>query len=466
MNHVLNKTFEIAEKYISDHESRPVLPYQSPEKMAQRLDLHLGEEGMSETHFFQLLEQIILATPKTAGEGFYNQLFGGRNFIAVAGEILAAVMNNSMYTYKVAGPQILLEKEVLRKMLSKIGWEETGEGAFAPGGSMTNLIAMIIARNEKFQSIRNEGFNGMKLTAYTSVEGHYSIMKNAGIIGIGRHNVRHIPSDITGKMRPDALRSQILTDIQDGFIPFFINATASTTVLGAFDPFHELHKIAKEFGLWMHTDGAFGGSAIMSQRHKHLLDGAELSDSFSWNAHKMMSVPLTASVILFPKKGLLNKHISEHADYLFQSDEDDYNPGLNSIQCGRKNDALKVWASWKYFGDEGYEKRINHLFELAQYAVEAIKSDSEFELFQEPEGTTVCFEVAEKSSKEICHILDQKGILKVGYGSARGRTFIRVAFVNPEITFANVDDFFEKIRQVAKELAPTVESAYAPYKLF
>ena len=170
-------------------------------------------------------------------------------------------------------------------------------------------------------------------------------------------------------MMIEDLVSQIQEDLATGFQPFFINSTAGTTVLGAFDPFEEIAKVAKEYGLWFHIDGALGGSVVLSRKYRHLVAGCELSDSYTWNAHKMMNVPLTASIILFNHENILRRNFSEKAEYLFQG-EDDFNPGDSSFQCGRRNDALKVWAAWKYLGDEGYEKRVNRQYELAQYAAE------------------------------------------------------------------------------------------------
>ena len=190
----LDKTLDIAKKFIQDEEKTPVSAYKSPYELLDELDLKIGEKGISDEAFFEVLEEVVMATPKTASKSFFNQLFGGRNMAALSGEILAAVLNNSMYTFKVAGPQVLVEKEVVAKMLEKVGYAH-GDGTFSPGGSVSNMIAMMVARNEFDKKIRNKGLNGHRLTAYTSEEGHYSTRKNAGILGIGREQVRMIRSD-------------------------------------------------------------------------------------------------------------------------------------------------------------------------------------------------------------------------------------------------------------------------------
>jgi glutamate/tyrosine decarboxylase-like PLP-dependent enzyme len=450
----LQRTFEIAQKYLTAEKTTPVLPYKSPEELLDALDLSIQEEGQQENDFFDNLEKLVLSTPKTASNAFFNQLFGGRNLPALSGEMLAALLNSSMYTFKVAGPQVLVEKEVISRMLQKIGYAH-GDGTFTSGGSMSNMMAMMVARNEKDESIRNQGFNGQKMMAYTSAEGHYCIKKNAGMLGLGRDNVREIKTDSRGKMDTDHLVEQIEYDLTQGYIPFFINATAGTTVRGAFDPFEKIAVIARQYHIWFHIDGAFGGSVPLSRKHKHLITGSELSDSYTWNAHKMMNIPLTASIILMNHPHILRKHLSEKADYLFQG-EDDYNPGEQNPQCGRKNDALKVWSAWKYWGDKGYEARINRVYELAKYAVDYINQDNGLELLENPECVAVCFEVKDKPSDLICRMLDQKALVKVGYGKVNEQLYIRVVFVNPDITFSDIDDFFHHVKAIAQTIEAVV----------
>ena len=213
------------------------------------------------------------------------------------------------------------------------------------------------------------------------------------------------------------------------------------------------------FGLWqsktwkvMLIDGAWGGTALLSAKTRPLLAGCEAADSFTWDAHKMMGVPLIASAILMKREGLLHKHFSEQARYLFQSEEHDYNPGTRSIQCGRRNDAFKVWVAWQYFGDEGYEQRVNRQFELAAYAVEHIRRRDALKLLMQPELLCVCFQVDGKSSEAICDALDKQALIKVGYGNFRDRSYIRLVCVDPDMTFGDIDHFFEQVAQVADKL--------------
>src|SRR5690606_9625364 len=252
---------------------------------------------------------------------------------------------------KAAGVQVLIEREITSRMAQMAGFPD-GEGVFAPGGSMSNFAAMLIAREEKLPGTRERGVNatgaggaggnGGPAIVYTSADAHYSIAKSMNMLGLGRGNLRKVMTDADGRMDPADLRAQIESDRVAGFAPIMVIATAGTTVRGAFDPLPQLAEVAREFDLWLHVDGAFGTSVLLSDKHRHLMQGSELADSLVWDAHKVMGAPLTCSVARTKQRGLFEKHIGEDAEYLFQDDDAELNPGTRSLQCGRRNDALKL----------------------------------------------------------------------------------------------------------------------------
>src|SRR5690606_22158357 len=117
------------------------------ESLFETLDLKLEDEGTSDDVFYNSLEKLVMNTPRTATKQFFNQLFGGRKSKAVLGDLLAVMLNNSMYTYKVAGPMVGVEKEILRRTAELVGYDQYSGGTIAPGGSMSNFMAMVMARD-------------------------------------------------------------------------------------------------------------------------------------------------------------------------------------------------------------------------------------------------------------------------------------------------------------------------------
>ena len=190
-----------------------------------------------------------------------------------------------MATYKIAGPMVEVEKEILRKVASLIDYPKTFGGTFPTGGSMCNFMALIIARDKKNPEIMKDG-KSQNLVCYSSKNSHYSIGKNASFAGIGRNNVRYIKTNEKGEMCSEDLQSSIENDLKNGFIPLFVNATVGTTVMGAIDPISKISTICNKNNIWFHIDGAFSGTVIFSKKYKHLVEGIQNSDSFCFNAHK------------------------------------------------------------------------------------------------------------------------------------------------------------------------------------
>jgi len=311
---------------------------------------------------------------------------------------------------------------------------------------MSNLMGMIMARDNADDDIRFRGVNG-NLIAYTSEEAHYSIHKNASFIGIGRNNVKKISTDDKGRMDVNKLENQITEDLKNGFKPFFINVTAGTTVLGAFDDIEAIAIIAKKYKLWLHVDGAYCGGVIFSKKYKHLINGIKEADSFSINAHKMLGTPLTCSIILVKNRENLRQSFSNDASYLYQIEDDDFNLGKTSLQCGRRNDALKLWTLWKSVGTFGLEKIVDKQFLLADFARNYIKNNKNYRLFSNENSLSVCFNFKNIPAEKLCTLLYQKAKLLVGFGSFKDDTFIRLVTINANNNEKEILHFFNTIEQ-------------------
>jgi glutamate/tyrosine decarboxylase-like PLP-dependent enzyme len=452
LERLLAAVVSLTRELLSEEDSPADPAIRDPEHLEDQLDLTLGAEGRDEDAVLSSLREILGATPSSSSWRFVNQLFGGREPIATAAEMLAAVPNVSMYTFKAAGAQILVENALLRHMAESAGLAGA-EGCITPGGSLANLVALLLARNAAAPESRERGLEPGRWTVYTSADGHYSIPKGAGIVGIGRRQVRRVPTLADGRIDIDELARLVAEDRERGLSPLLLNATAGTTVRGAFDPLRELAEIARDNGAWLHVDGALGGSMVLCTSRRELVDGLELADSFSWNPHKMMGVPLQCSVLLVARRGALSGSLDETADYLFQAHDDDLNPGHRSIQCGRRNDALKLWAAWRRLGDRGWDARIHRQLDLARRAAAKIVADPELELLEQPPSINVCFEVRDRAAEQICDRLDRQGRLKIGHGMVGERRALRLVCVNPDLDDDDLDAILGEIKAAAHETA-------------
>ncbi|XP_037703568.1 cysteine sulfinic acid decarboxylase isoform X9 [Choloepus didactylus] len=277
-----------------------------------------------------------------------------------------------------------------------------------------------------------------------------------------------------GKMIPEDLERQISLAEAEGAVPFLVSATSGTTVLGAFDPLEAIADICQHHGLWLHVDAAWGGSVLLSQTHRHLLDGIQRADSVAWNPHKLLTAGLQCSALLLrDTSNLLKRCHGSQASYLFQQDKF-YDVALDTgdkvVQCGRRVDCLKLWLMWKAQGGQGLEQRVDRAFALARYLVEEMKKREGFELVMEPEFVNVCFwfvpptlqgkqdspDYSERLAK-VAPVLKERmvkeGSMMIGYQphGTRGN-FFRVVVANPALTRADMDFLLKELERLGQDL--------------
>jgi len=461
---VLSGTFELIDQYIQslDDPKLKVNTFMLPAELRQKFDFELRAQGGSYDDLLGYIRQYLHYSVKTGSKQYLNQLFGGHNLPALIGEFITSLTNTSMYTYEVSPVATLMELEIIRKMNTYTGFTE-GDGAFLTGGSNTNLVAMISARNRKFPETKDRGVSHLSpLTAFVSDRSHFSFTKAANAMGMGSRYVIKVKTDELGRMIPGELEKEIEASLQRGELPYFIGATCGTTEMGAFDPLDKLVPVAKKHGLWLHADGSWGGSAIMSPKYRHLFTGLEDCDSFSWNPHKLMNIPLICSVLLVREKGALHEYFSTFdTDYIYHDDEtSSYDLGPKSLQCGRRVDALKLWLAWKFYGDEGYVQRIEHLFDLAIYATEIIEKHPHLELMCPTQSLNVNFRYVpteacdlDEFNQRVRKELVESGKSMVNYCHLHKGLSIRLILLNPDLDLADIDLFFEHYTQQASSLA-------------
>lgn len=184
-----------------------------------------------------------------------------------------------------------------------------------------------------------------------------------------------LSTDHHGRLRPDALKQPIPKILAENKQPFFVGLTAGTTVIGSFDSVTEAAALTQKHNIWLHIDGVWGGPVLLSEQHQQLLVDIALTDSFVWDAHKLMNIPLTASALLVKDKHILKVVCSGGGRvYLFHEDEyAEFNLGSQSLQCGWRVDSLKFWLSWKAVGSTDYARKVDKLMAIkALYAGEDI----------------------------------------------------------------------------------------------
>ncbi|XP_043832057.1 glutamate decarboxylase 1-like [Dromiciops gliroides] len=469
--HYIRKTFD---------EKSKILDFHHPHQLLEGLDgfnLELSEEPEPLEQLLVDCRDTLKYGVKTGHPRFFNQLSSGLDMIGLAAEWLTATANTNMFTYEISPVFIVMEIMLLKKMYEIIGWGEIeADGIFSPGGSISNLYSILVARYKTFPEIKTKGMAVLpKIVLFVSEHSHYSIKKTAAVLGIGTDNVIEVKCDERGKMIPLELEENILRAKRMGLTPFYVSATAGTTVYGAFDPLDNIADVCERHSLWMHVDAAWGGGLLMSKKHSYKLHGIERANSVTWNPHKLMGVPLQCSVILIREKGLLESCNQMCAGYLFQPDKHYdivYDTGDKTIQCGRHVDIFKLWLMWKAKGTSGFEVQINTFMELADYLYKILKKKENFELVfdAEPELTNVCFwyipprlksisneyerqQELQKIAPKIKALMIEEGTTMVSYQPLGDKVnFFRMVFSNPATKQTDVDFLIDEIERLGKTL--------------
>ena len=460
---ILAKVFDLMTNWISESQNpnNPVIDYHKPEDLKKKLALNISPDGAGMDDIVSEIEKYLKYAVKTGHPGYLNQLFGGFNFPAFLGELVTALTNTSMYTYEVAPVATLMEKALMDKMIGFTGWK-SGTGSLLTGGSNTNMVALLLARNVMFEGAKMNGIpSGVKPAVLVSERSHFSMLKAANTIGIGQNAVIKVPVDENGRMRGNAANEAYNKAIIAGFTPFAICTTAGTTETGSFDALDEISEFAMTNKLWHHVDGSWGGSAILSPKYQNLFNGLERADSFSWNPHKLMNIPLICSALLVKGTDIMREEIQSYdSDYIYHNSSDsDYDLGPASLQCGRRVDALKLWLAWKFYGDKGYAARIEKMFELAEYCTTYVENHDDLELlfptqtvnvnfrFRTPEGID-----PDAFNEALRYKLIETGDAMVNYCRLPKGLSIRLVLLNGDLDKEDLDRFYSHFLNTAKLL--------------
>jgi len=276
-------------------------------------------------------------------------------------------------------------------------------------------------------------------------------------------------------MIPSALEELVRRSKSAGKTPFFVNATAGTTVLGSYDPIPAISEICKKNNLWLHVDGSWGGPAIFSKTQKYKLAGSHLANSLGMNPHKMLAVPSTCTFLLGQDIRQFHKANTIPAGYLFHGDGEEeaetttpdaaevWDLADLTLQCGRRGDSFKLALSWIYYGSSGYEQQIDHGFGVAAYFAARVAERPDFVLVSEnpPPCLQVCFYYAPggrlgtaerntRVTRRISNGLLGKGFM-IDYAPGDRGSFFRVV-VNTQTRKGTVDGLIKAIAEYGDDV--------------
>lgn len=385
---------------------------------------------------------------QTAGPSYLAYIPGGGLFTSALAGFLGAALNR--YTGKVttAPALVAMEESVLRWMCDLFGFPADSQALLTTGGSMSNLVALTVAR-----TLRAEG-RVDRATLYVGEHAHGSLAKAARTAGLTREHVRTVRS--TPDLRMDAahLRLRVEEDVGAGLVPVCIAAAAGTTNTGTIDPLVEVAAIAREHGIWYHVDGAYGGLFQLTERGRARLAGIDAADSIALDPHKTLFLPYGMGALVVRSRNALRGTFAERADYMQDLGDPETLPDFDALSPELTRDfrGLRLWLPLHLHGVDAFRRQLDEKLDLAVTVYEALAADPRLEVPRPPDLTVVVFRLAGAGDSAQLRFLERiNRSRRVLLSSTRigGEVWLRVAVLSFRTHADRIAELLEIIADVA-----------------
>ena len=398
--------------------------------------------------------------------------------IGILADFLASAVNPNVGAYILSPVATEIERQTIQWIAELIGFPATCGGVLVSGGNMANFVGFLTARAAKGgATVKSDGLHGhAPLRAYASAAVHTWTQKASDLFGLGAENVRYIPVDREQRIDIKALRQRILADHEAGDRPFLVVGTAGSVGTGSIDALPDLAEICREFGLWFHVDGAYGGLAACLPDAPTDLKGLSQADSVAIDPHKWLYAPLEAGCVLVRDPAKLSETFSYHPDYYRMDDVGGEQP-LNFVDYGPQNSrgfrALKVWLALQHAGRDGYRRMIGDDVALAQALHRLVEEHPRLETgTQSLSITTFRYvpgdltssppsddEYLNQLNEKILTRMQEEGEAFVSNAIVEGRYFLRACIVNFNTTHNDLVALIELVDRLGRAIHEAHDTA-------
>jgi len=367
-------------------------------------------------------------------------------------DMIHGVVNNSSAVYDMGQAGNLIENQVIHWLCSKVGWDDKSFGVLTAGGSMANLTSMLAARSHAQEDVWVEG-NDDSLVALVPDISHYCVARTLSIMGLGSKKIIHLETDSLGKIKVEKMQTLIEELKEKGLKPFVIVANACSTSAGTHDDLESIGSIANENDIWFHVDAAHGGSALLSDKYKHLLQGVDKADSVVWDTHKMMSTSSLCGAALFKDSKNMQKVFHQKASYLNDGEAfDTFKFFPYTLECTKPVYGLKVYLMYALIGEAGFAHHIDSLYGNARDFFEMISEQEDFECPIKPESNIIIFKyLNNKDQKFLYDSVLGNGNFHITFTEFENEEWLRLTVMNPLTKRKHIEALFEEIRTLPQK---------------
>jgi glutamate/tyrosine decarboxylase-like PLP-dependent enzyme len=292
------------------------------------------------------------------------------SFSSVVADMLASVFNPQLAAWSHAPFANEVERHTLRYIGGKIGLavDDNFFANYTVGGSEANHTAVLVALAHAFPKYVQTGLVGLgtQPTVYVSAQAHNSFDKACKHAGIGTQALRFVPTTPDLKLDVSALKNMLAADRAAGCTPILVCGTAGTTAAGIIDPLPQLAALCRQENIWFHVDGAWAGAVVFSEKYKHAMQGMELADSITIDAHKWFSVPYGAGMFFTRHRAAADAAFGVTASYMPPNPAGIDNPFQTTVHWSRRFIGLKVFLTLCEWGAPGLRELVDRKIVLGE----------------------------------------------------------------------------------------------------
>jgi L-2,4-diaminobutyrate decarboxylase len=444
-------------------EEKTVLPWNEPDKLAEifSFDSGSGENEPFENYIERVLEYTNhLHHPHYVGHQVTTPLP-----VTALVQFCTSLLNNGAAIYEMGPVAMAMEKNLVTYFGSMIGFEAGYDGIFTHGGSAGNLTAMLaIRQNMCDYNIWEEGVKESRKPGFIiSDQSHYSIGRNAKIMGLGDESLIRVPYDNKYRMKVSLLQEYKDRAEKKGIKVVSVVANSCSTATGSYDDLEAVADFCEENGLWMHVDGAHGTGVLFSDKYREKIKGLDRADSVIIDFHKMLLVPGLNTMVLFKNGEKSYETFEQKASYLFKkSDENEwYNSAKRTLECTKSAMGVIAYTAVKYYGANYYREYIDSRYDLAAEFANIIELAPEMELAVKPDANIVCFRYApdsldDNNLNKINALIRDKIIKEGSYYFVQteldGKLWLRTTLLNPVTDIGDLKELIDRIKEVGAGL--------------
>ncbi|MCP4349559.1 MAG: aminotransferase class I/II-fold pyridoxal phosphate-dependent enzyme [Desulfobacterales bacterium] len=446
---------------------KPVYPITDYNEIEQKLTSELPMEGSDYAAVISETEQnVIPGCTKIGHPGFLAWMNNSSCDAGILGEIINTGLAQVPFTFKGGKSMTAIEHIVPQWFCRMFNFPAQSTGSIVSGGTVANLTALTVARETMFPDSMQEGIqnNSHPLRVYMSTQGHVSVERSVGLLGIGTRNIVKIGTDANFRIDTDALEGAINKDRANGCLPFCVIAQAGSASTGAVDDIDRLADICEKYHLWLHADAAYGGGAILTEQGKQLLKGIHRADSVITDPHKWFYMPVESGLVLFKEKKRLTETFLKSSCNSYRGSMDSVNLMNTGIQIAQTSKAFKIWFAMKVYGLNKIKACIENDLFLAKECCERLKNTGKWDIVNDVSLSTVCMRYTDDSRDEsssdalqhnILNQLEQSGKALLSSAIVSGRVCIRVCFANHRTTLEDVTGLVQTLTNIGDVLSET-----------